>query len=700
MKIISLQRIFLSVLSAFLIITAAYAAENTDTPSAVTAENPAANDRLKKAVDLISVRSYKEAEDILLTLAEDINFREKSYILLGRLYEGERNFDKAEEYLTSASAQGHLLRDYALKLLVDIYMEKKEFNKAVVSAGQIRNKTLLQEAKQARIAAWIALEDKKAAAEALTEYIADYAKDAEYKMLLARLIINVERERAINLFKGIYLDATPFAADALKELEVMRADKFTRAEKIRRAGNLFKNGSFRSAEAAYEEILKETKRSSEADNLRYSLATCQFNQKKYSIAANNFDRIRTAEALYWRAKALLRTGDMEVFSKTVEKFKKKYPQSKYYSMLLLLLADENRRKGNMEDAKRVYQKIIADFPDDAEHAFWGLGWMAYRKGNYKESEEAFSRLASIKSSGQYIYWEAKSREILAKDCLPQGVSSSGDKPCNEEASAVYNKLLQDSGYYGFLAKARSETPLTFVKVEAVKPKMPDGEMYERIEALKSVGMKEEAVEEIRSALKLKTDLETLRYLGQTAVELGEYKDVIYAVEGMSRDDVLYLKFPLGFWDTVKEASANGGVDPYLVEALIREESRFDRNAVSVAGAIGLMQLMPYTAGSLKDGLGIEIKESSDLNDANKNILLGTHYFSGLVREFGKIPYAIAAYNAGENAVRRWQLASDHKDIEEFIEDIPYRETRNYVKRVLRSYWQYRALQGLSLTRID
>jgi len=122
---------------------------------------------------------------------------------------------------------------------------------------------------------------------------------------------------------------------------------------------------------------------------------------------------------------------------------------------------------------------------------------------------------------------------------------------------------------------------------------------------------------------------------------------------------------------------------------MREESRFDHAAKSPAGAYGLMQLMPQTAYRLDRSLHLGVTRPSQLTDAGTNIALGTFYLKKLSDEFASLPLALAAYNAGELAVRSWQNRFAYRSADEFIEDIPYAETRNYVKKVLTSYFQYR-----------
>ena len=185
-----------------------------------------------------------------------------------------------------------------------------------------------------------------------------------------------------------------------------------------------------------------------------------------------------------------------------------------------------------------------------------------------------------------------------------------------------------------------------------------------------------------------------------AMHLEKYKDIIYHAEPKDEKVFLPYSYPLAYWDIIQKAAESGGVDAYLVAALIREESRFDRKAVSWAGAIGLMQLMPSTAKRIKGDAGVNIKNAQDLFDPGKNILIGTHYLSGLINEFNELPIAIMSYNAGENKVTKWLEKYYKDDINEFIENVPYKETRNYVKKVLKSYWQYRSINGFPISAIQ
>src|SRR4030067_1643272 len=254
MRSFSVKKTLCFILSLLFICTMTYASPNPDMPSEPsTDESQKELDRqFKNALQLVNMRSYKEAENILLSFVVHDLYLDKVYFLLGRLYKEQGFFDKAEDCFKKAAVNNYLLKDHALKLLTDTYIARKEFNKAVETARQIQNKTLIQEAKQSEIASLVALKDEETAVNVLSQYIMEYPFEWNYKVLLAQLLKNKERDKATSLFKEIYINAGLFSADALKELENMNAAEFTLEEALKRAENLLKNGRFESAETAFK----------------------------------------------------------------------------------------------------------------------------------------------------------------------------------------------------------------------------------------------------------------------------------------------------------------------------------------------------------------------------------------------------------------------------------------------------------------
>ena len=156
-------------------------------------------------------------------------------------------------------------------------------------------------------------------------------------------------------------------------------------------------------------------------------------------------------------------------------------------------------------------------------------------------------------------------------------------------------------------------------------------------------------------------------------------------------DVLSVIYPLDYWDLIQKYASQYQLDPYLIAALVAQESTFVRDIRSSANAYGLMQLVPTTARAYARKLNLRYSTTM-LTNAESNIKMGTLYLSDKIKEFGDVHLALASYNAGERAVRRW--VSERPDVseqDEFIDDIPYPETQNYVKKILGTAEDYRRL---------
>ncbi len=649
-------------------------------------------EKIKEAVRLISNGDYTEAEAILLGLREDPVWHDRITFLLGRFYKEKGVFKDAEDFLKKSIEDLPLLKDYALFLLADVYKSNGYFKKAIETIKVIKNPLLLQDVRRMEFNALLAMNEDDEAIEILSQYIIDYPEDLESKFLLATLY----KKHGINnlatqLFKDIYINASEFSSDALKMVKELKADVFTKGELLTRARNLFNNHDYQAAKETYERVLEELVDDKEREGIWYEIGMCQFRLKQYTEAAESFKRVKGDKALYMEARSLFRADDIEGFKRVVERFEREHPWNIYLSRLILISADDLRRRGRLEDAERQYEKLLENFQGMREDALWGLAWMHYSAGDYDKAIGYLLRLKRYTESAsyyKYLYWWLRTCERLSGRCTKNNIFQD-DKPSKYESYYWYLIMLR---YQKDKPSSVSQGSISFSNGRN-NPWLtrPDGEVYERIEALAMLGMREWAIREIKDAISRVSDRNEFLYLSHMAKLIGDYKTVIALTEEKKEEEFFTFSYPLGYWDTVEKVSKENGLDPYLVAAVIREESRFDPEAISWAGAVGLMQLMPETARRFSDHV-----DRDGLHDVNRNVLLGSHYLSMLIREFMRLPYALAAYNAGESALKKWLDKMENRDIDEFIEDIPYTETKRYVMKVLKSYWRYRTLYCLPL----
>jgi soluble lytic murein transglycosylase len=155
-------------------------------------------------------------------------------------------------------------------------------------------------------------------------------------------------------------------------------------------------------------------------------------------------------------------------------------------------------------------------------------------------------------------------------------------------------------------------------------------------------------------------------------------------------EILTVIFPLAYWDQIRQYSTAHKLDPYLMAALMAQESTFVADVRSSANAVGLMQLIPPTARQMAKRLGLRYSPRL-MTDPEANIRMGMAYFAEKMQEFGAVHLALASYNAGERPVRQWMAERPGLDADEFTDDIPYPETQNYVKRIVGTAEDYRRL---------
>jgi soluble lytic murein transglycosylase len=181
-----------------------------------------------------------------------------------------------------------------------------------------------------------------------------------------------------------------------------------------------------------------------------------------------------------------------------------------------------------------------------------------------------------------------------------------------------------------------------------------------------------------------------------ALQSMKHSGISFFALPMDQVPMVYWKllFPQPYWGDLVEDSQRNGLDPYLVASLIRQESEFNAGAVSHANAYGLMQLLPSVGKAAARKSGLKGFSTNQLLNPNTNIQLGTLNLKQVLDRFGgQVEYALAAYNAGDVPVRQWMASGEYKDIPEFVESIPYTETREYVQAILRNREMYRALNA-------
>lgn len=330
----------------------------------------------------------------------------------------------------------------------------------------------------------------------------------------------------------------------------------------------------------------------------------------------------------------------------------------------------------------------------AEDALWFAAWSRFRLGRAQDADRALARLARGPLADAALYWRAR---------LAHGAGAR---------RALYRAALATggAGWYGLLSRIRlaalGEAPRR-QRVEPARPlpEVPDpwaaGRLSVAVELL-GLGLRQEALAELRELSRATRVRESAALVAQLAAFAGDWETPFR----LARDHLaptrrtLRWLYPEPLPDLLVPAALRLGVDPALVLAVMRRESSFRQDARSAAGVEGLLQLRPATAERLAALLGVPGGVGARLRDPETAIPVGTHYLALLLARFREPALAVAAYNAGPAPVVEWAATRSGMALDAWVESIPYRETRQYVKIVLSEWDAYRAMEGAAAPPLD
>jgi soluble lytic murein transglycosylase len=592
-------------------------------------------------------------------------------------------FDEADAAFAAVAARQlqAQLPESALYRRAEIREARKDFAGAVTIYTEILSrKTPSSQIALVRLAA-AALEagDTARAAEASRRVLREFTLTAEA----------AEAERLLDKVGGFTFDS-PAAA----------------AEELGRAEALFKARRYDLARNAYSRV-REHLDGDDQHRATLRLAQIQAMQGQHRTAQETFRRYVNhatlgVEAQYGVLAAARAMSDHREANSLTEDFVARYPDHHLAEQALNEMARQYVLDDDDETAAKIYTRMVDRFPSGtyAERGAWKAGWWAYRQKNFAETVRVFERaIASFPRSDYrpaWLYWTARAYEQMG-----------------ERAKAVerYRLCATDylNTYYGRLTWKRLEdlkeaSVTSGIRRDIAAPPSPPPNL-EQIKALIAAGLYRPALNELQYAQKMWGDSAPLQAtialvhnrmgnlrLGISAMRRA-YPQFMTAGGEELPQEILRVIFPLDYWPLLKGNAQAQGVDPFIVAALAAQESTFDARIRSSANAIGLMQIIPPTGRRLARQAGMRNFTERSLENPEINARLGTKYFGDMVKEFGGYHFALAGYNAGEHRVRRWNDEAPGLPQDEWIDNIPYPETQNYVKRILGTAEDYRRLYG-------
>jgi soluble lytic murein transglycosylase len=523
-------------------------------------------------------------------------------------------------------------------------------------------------------------------------------------------------EKATEAFSRIvyefpFSDLAPIASTELESLPIGPIAPGTNRYKLElgRAERLFGAKRYAQARSAFEG-LRGAAQGDDRELVQLRLAETDYFLKRPRNARDGVKPYiekasRQGEALFFYAVAAHDLGDQAEYLRVVRRLVNDFPDQSWSEEALNNLATHYIRQNDDDLADQTFREMYEKFPTGhyAERAAWKLGWFAYKNGRYADTVRAFESVCAHFPRSDYrpswLYWSGRAHDALREPAL---------------ADARYALVATDyrNSYYGRLALRRLATrggpahlaadPVDEPAPDA--PPLPPNEPV--IRALLALDLYDQALDELHYAQKNSGDSSAIQAtIGWIYNRRGDLRAGInamkraypqYLAAGGEKlpSELLKVLFPVSYWTEIRHYASQHQLDPYMMAALIAQESTFTVDVKSSANAYGLMQLLPSTGRVYARKVGISKKFSlSLLTTADTNLRMGTAYFADLVRQFGGAHFALATYNAGPNRVQRWINEKAGLERDEFIDDIPFPETQNYVKKILGTAEDYRRLYG-------
>ncbi len=496
---------------------------------------------------------------------------------------------------------------------------------------------------------------------------------------------------AVNTYKQVWVElpetkSSYSARKSAREISASQGVPFvpTESDYLQRADKLYELSRWSSAVQNYEQV------SSLTTQARTRMGIAMVNAGSLNEAESVLSGISSPESLFWRGKLKSKQGLDAEASALYSEIQTLFPSSELAPEGLYNAGRLYQINDDYQNAIKTYDLLMRAYPTNsfAEDGAWNLGWIYYKRGKYQEALASFS--ASTGSSSAFN--AANSRYCKARTLEKQGR--------RDEAMAEYMLLagMTTPTYHSYLAQRKTGFTPSFPNVspESTALNPSAAVKKEKAERLIRLGLPEDARLEIEKMEALANTKEELVTVSLLYSKVDDYYNSIKVAQDIGLPQANSLSYPRGYKDIVSSYAKKYGVDEFLVYSVIREESRFQKDVVSPADAVGLMQLIPPTARIVAGQIGLAGFTTEMLTIPRINIEMGIYYLSEVLDKFdGDVELALASYNAGPGRAADWKVDFYGLDKDEFVEEIPFRETRNYIRRILRSYGAYKAIYGNS-----
>ncbi|MHB1936129.1 MAG: transglycosylase SLT domain-containing protein [Acidobacteriaceae bacterium] len=648
-----------------------------------------------------------------------------AYMALGQAYSEDSRFKEAAGSFQLANRYGQALDDYADYLGAKANFAQQQYAPAelLLQGFQERHpdSTLIDHATLLLANIKLSEGDPQAALRQLAKlHDARLAMSSEFLFASAKANqLAGNRQLAQQMYTRLYVgDPTSSESNQVPgQMQQMGVTPpFTVAEQTRHADGLYVAGRYGAAAAEYQALAQDPRviGTAQVNGLLARAAVATFKQTKHVDPSqlarlSDTDDEAGATRLYLMMESARDAKDVAQVKSLIGQLEQRFRTSRWTAEALFSAGNMALVSNDMPSAIQYYGDLAQRFPDSsmASTSHWHAAWLNYRLGDKKTAarwfDEQIARYPDDTHISAAIYW--------------RGVVYQEDEKNPAAAAGCYRKLIGafPQYYYAGLAQQRLDAlgpvvPATLPQLahlgDAIVPdlttEIPEDDVHlERARLLANAGLNRYIVQEIGASPDSSTwgayaEAQLYSSYGENWRAMRVLKQKAQAYFAMPMDSIPRpywdFLFPQPYWPLLQQDSQQQGLDPYLVASLIRQESEFNPNAISYANAWGLMQLLPRVGSELARKEHVRPYRTAFLLIPQVNLKLGTAYFRELMDEFnGQPEYALAAYNAGDDRVKAWLANGPYSSLPEFVESIPFTQTREYVEAIIRNREMYRRL---------
>jgi soluble lytic murein transglycosylase len=660
-----------------------------------------------------------------------------AYLALGHAYLLDQKYTDAATAFSESRRTGEALKEYAEFLGAESEHQagNEKASEALLTGFVTRYPDSIFNAQAPELEAAVLLAlGKIVDAEKILAANKNFDSRAAYQLVLAEVEqAKGENPAAARDFKHLLLThpLAHEADEARTQLAALWTEAGFTADERRELGDAYYNAKRYTDAAEQYHLLANNKTLSQIQRNGFAVseAACNLKLKRLTVAeAEALEQTNDeygARRLYLLLELARTRNDLDGQRKFLNELKEKFPESQWLAEALFSSGNLYLLRHEYPEAIANYSFLAAHFPQNknAAYAHWHACWLTYRQGSMAQAETLFDeqihQFPKANETVSAIYWRARLFENL--DHNPEKAAANYHTltrlyPHFFYAQMARQRLAQLDGQQVTAATESPATPDADASAELAEQKaadppaltteLPDNPHLARASLLANAGLNEYIAQEIAAVPGSGTwsglaEARIYQSYGETYQALRAIKR---AVPGAMSTEISAIPleywrilFPEPWWETIKTESAKNNLDPYLVASLIRQESEFNPSVVSHANAYGLMQLLPSVGKSMAHEEGIENFQTHQLLDPETNIRLGTRYLHQILSRVGGVTeYALAAYNAGEERVSEWRGAGTYSGMDEFVESIPFTETREYVEAIVRNREIYNAIDTYAI----